>query len=215
MQASGTSAGRAVSASCTLSFARSTCQGLTGSDCASQRDFPSSETDGVAMSFIDAMAHTPGAEQYLHAAAAIAEGHLQKQQELPALNQQRHARDWQQQDAKPAVEHVVRARGEARELLAEKCPIDAPALDGLFAVHSLARCARRSRDLQKAAREQRPRQRKQREDDRRAQQHRCHIARTGQAKDVERVRRALDLLTVDRGVGDERSMAVCALKTKK
>ena len=59
MQASGTSAGRAVSASCTLSFARSTCQGLTGSDCASQRDFPSSETDGVAMSFIDAMAHTP------------------------------------------------------------------------------------------------------------------------------------------------------------
>lgn len=144
-----------------------------------------------------------GAEQYLHAAAAIAEGHLQKQQELPALNQQRHARDWQQQDAKPAVEHVVRARGEARELLAEKCPIDAPALDGLFAVHSLARCARRSRDLQKAAREQRPRQRKQREDDRRAQQHRCHIARTGQAKDVERVRRALDLLTVDRGVGDE------------
>lgn len=82
-----------------------------------------------------------GAEQYLHAAAAIAEGHLQKQQELPALNQQRHARDWQQQDAKPAVEHVVRARGEARELLAEKCPIDAPALDGLFAVHSLARCA--------------------------------------------------------------------------
>ena len=59
MHASGTSAGIAVSASCTLSFARSTCQGVTGSDCASQRFFPSSETEGVAMSFIAAMVHTP------------------------------------------------------------------------------------------------------------------------------------------------------------
>ena len=144
-----------------------------------------------------------GAEQHLRAAALRGEGLVQQRHDRSALPQKQDARDRQQQDTEAAVEHVVRARGEARELLAEKCPIDAPALDGLFAVHSLARCARRSRDLQKAAREQRPRQRKQREDDRRAQQHRCHIARTGQAKDVERVRRTLDLLTVDRGVGDE------------
>ena len=42
---------------CTDSFARSTCHGTTGSDCTSQRLFPSSDTDGDAMSFMDATVH--------------------------------------------------------------------------------------------------------------------------------------------------------------
>ena len=53
-------------------------------------------------------AHTR-AQQHLHAAAAVAEGHLQKRQEFPALDHERHARDRQQQDTESAVEHIKRA----------------------------------------------------------------------------------------------------------
>ena len=52
------STGTPVSTSCTSSFARSACHGTTGSDCASHRFFPSSDTEGAAMSFIDASRHT-------------------------------------------------------------------------------------------------------------------------------------------------------------
>ena len=39
-------------------IARSACHGTTGSDCASHRFFPSSDTEGAAMSFIEASRHT-------------------------------------------------------------------------------------------------------------------------------------------------------------
>ena len=52
------SSGTPVSSSCMSSFARSTCHGVTGSDCASHSCLPSSDTDGAAMSFIDASRHS-------------------------------------------------------------------------------------------------------------------------------------------------------------
>ena len=49
--------GMPVSKSWRDSFARSTCQGFTGRDCISHRDFPSSDTEGTAISFIEAIMH--------------------------------------------------------------------------------------------------------------------------------------------------------------
>ena len=42
---------------CTLSFALSTCQALTGRDCASHIDLPSSDIEGAVMSIAEIMAH--------------------------------------------------------------------------------------------------------------------------------------------------------------
>ena len=50
--------GMPVSKSCTESFARSTCQGFTGRDCMSHRDFPSSETEGTTGSVDSAKKHS-------------------------------------------------------------------------------------------------------------------------------------------------------------
>ena len=58
MHSAQNSTGTPVSTSCTSSFARSTCHGTTGSDCASHSCLPSSDTDGAAMSFIDASRHS-------------------------------------------------------------------------------------------------------------------------------------------------------------
>ena len=68
----------------------------------------------------------------------------------------------------------------------------------------MSRRARRGRKLQKAVREQRPHQREQRRDDERDEQHRTSVARADAADEIERIRRALDLLAIERGVGDER-----------
>ena len=57
-QSTHSSAGISVSSSCTASLARSTCHGRIGSDCTSHRLFPSSDTEGAAMSFIPAIMHT-------------------------------------------------------------------------------------------------------------------------------------------------------------
>ena len=58
MHSAQNSTGTPVSTSCTSSFARSACHGTTGSDCASHRFFPSSDTEGAAISFIDASRHS-------------------------------------------------------------------------------------------------------------------------------------------------------------
>ena len=42
---------------CLESFAFSTCQGVTGRDCMSHRLFPSRDTEGAVMSFMDATPH--------------------------------------------------------------------------------------------------------------------------------------------------------------
>ena len=49
--------GMPVSKSWRDSFARSACQGFTGRDCISHRDFPSSDTEGTAISFMEAIMH--------------------------------------------------------------------------------------------------------------------------------------------------------------
>ena len=54
VQASVKTVGIPVRSSCIRSFERSTCQGLTGSDWASQMLFPSSEMDGTAISLSEA-----------------------------------------------------------------------------------------------------------------------------------------------------------------
>ena len=57
-QALANSAGMLVRISCTLSFARSACQGFTGSDWSSHRFLPSREIEGAAISFMEATTHT-------------------------------------------------------------------------------------------------------------------------------------------------------------
>ena len=56
-----TATGTAVSSSCIVSLARSTCHGVTGSDCICHRHLPSKETEGAAMSFMATIMHTTAA----------------------------------------------------------------------------------------------------------------------------------------------------------
>ena len=46
-----------VTSTCTSSFARSTCHGVTGRDCPSHRFFPSREMEEEAMSFMEPTRH--------------------------------------------------------------------------------------------------------------------------------------------------------------
>ena len=49
--------GTAVRMICMESFAFSTCHGVTGMDCMSHRLFPSSDTEGAVISFMEATPH--------------------------------------------------------------------------------------------------------------------------------------------------------------
>ena len=52
------SSGGTVSSICIRSFARRACHGSTGSDCMSHRLFPSRDTEGAVMRFMDARPHS-------------------------------------------------------------------------------------------------------------------------------------------------------------
>ena len=124
--------------------------------------------------------------------------------EFPPLPEQGDGGDGHEEDAQTAVEHIVRAGGEAAQLLAEQGAGQALRADGALAVFALrAGGAGGGGDAEEAAREDAPREEREHRHDRRDDEHGEPVALPHAPGEIDRVSAAAYLAAVDDGVRDQ------------